>query len=164
MGRASRRKREYRPGRPPRRSDAAAKLAAIPGVVGVRDAWDRLEAAGRSVVEQGAAVSDFARLGATGELAATVSVLATVLEGDELDGAPSGERWIALDELEDSARWVSRACTVSIGEAVQAGLSFDELAFLGAVLVLRAELIGLERARAALGDQPKPPPDGTYLS
>lgn len=155
MGRASRRKRN-RTG-PPRRPDVSAELAAIPGAVAVRDAWDRLENAARGVVEQAAPLKDFARLGATGELGATVSVLAVVLEGDEVEGGEPGARFMALDELEDSARWVSRTCTVSVVEAVQSGLSFEELAFVGSVMVLRGELMNLERARAALGKANPPP-------
>lgn len=146
MGRASRRRRE-RPGRPPRRPGPGGGLAAIPGAAEMVGAWNRLEAAAMNVVQQGASVADFARLG-TGELATAVSVLAAALEGDEQE---DGSHLMALDELEDGSRWVSRACTVSVVEAVRSGLSFDELAFVGTVMVLRGELMGLGEARKALG-------------
>ena len=70
---------------------------------------------------------------------------------DELPAAVSAleaaEESGALDEIEDGARWVARAVTVTPTELLHTN-GADAFAFLGAVMMTRAALYDLDEAKA----------------
>ncbi|MER7952055.1 hypothetical protein ABTY59_32155 [Streptomyces sp. NPDC096079] len=116
-----------------------------PGFGRIVKARKGLEDACRSVVEMAQDVDDFGPMG-TQELPAAVAAL------------QSSEY---LDEDESAARWVSRAFTAMPTSLMSTGMA--GLAFGGAVLMMRAALLELDEAVAAVDNLPGPTsPGGTF--
>lgn len=139
MGRASRTRKSKPSGRVP----LGSTIARDPVVRRLVYAWDQLEEAAGAVVAMAAEIPDFGPYG-TGELPAAVSAL----EASRTHLADGGAE-VALDQMENGARWVSRAFTITPGGAVQARVGEAGLAFAGAVIMLRGALMDLDMAKAA---------------
>ena len=139
MGRASRKRKSE----PSGRVRLGGTVARDPVVRRLVYAWDQLEEGAGHVVAMAAEVPDFGPYG-TDELPAAVSAL----EAARTHLAGGGAE-VALDKLDNGARWVSRAFTLTPGGAVQAGTGEAGLALVGAVLMLRGALMDLDMAKAA---------------